>query len=92
VPSHSYSPLPFHALKQQQQQQPKTKTKKKKNKTVHLNDTLPSLAASKMSISGTQLLCALSKILPRRFHLSDAGLFLITTNFLASANQHQLSK
>jgi hypothetical protein len=32
------------------------------------------------------------KILPKRFHLSDAGLFLITTNLLAPANQHQLSQ
>ena len=30
--------------------------------------------------------------LPRRYHLKDAGLFLITTNFLAPANQHQLSQ
>ena len=29
------------------------------------------------------------KTLPRRCHLNDAGLFLITANFLASANQHQ---
>jgi hypothetical protein len=30
--------------------------------------------------------------LPRRFHLSDTSLFLITTNVLALANQHQLSQ
>ena len=41
-----------------------------------------------LAISETQPLC-FQKILPRRFHLSDAGLFLITTNFLAPANQHQ---
>ena len=28
----------------------------------------------------------------RRFHLSDAGLFLVTTNFLAPANHHKLSQ
>ncbi len=33
--------------------------------------------------------CALQKTLPRRCHLNDAGLFLITANFLAPANQHQ---
>ena len=38
----------------------------------------------------TASLCS-QKTLPRRFHLSDAGLFLITTNFIAPANQHQLS-
>jgi hypothetical protein len=30
------------------------------------------------------------KILPRRFHAGNAGLFLITTNFLVPANKHQL--
>jgi hypothetical protein len=29
-------------------------------------------------------------MLPRRFHLNDAGFFLITTDFLAPANHHQL--
>jgi hypothetical protein len=56
----------------------------------HLGDTytLPNEAAAKgttLPISGTQLLCA-----SRRFHLSDVGLFLITANFLAPANQLQL--
>ena len=36
-------------------------------------------------------LCS-QKTLPRRFHLSNAGIFLITTNFLAPTNQHQLSQ
>ena len=54
----------------------------------HLGDSyiLPSAAAAlgtMLAISGTQLLCALTKILPRRFHLSDASLFLITTQLLA---------
>ena len=39
----------------------------------------------------TAFLCS-HKTLPRRFHLNDAGLFLITTNFLAPANQHQFSQ
>jgi hypothetical protein len=39
----------------------------------------------------TASLCS-QKILPRRFHLSDAVLFLITANVLAPANQHQLSQ
>jgi hypothetical protein len=39
-------------------------------------------------ISETQPLC-FQKTLPRRFHLNDAGLFLITANFLAPANQYQ---
>jgi hypothetical protein len=39
----------------------------------------------------TVCLCS-QKTLPRRFHLSDAGLFIITANFLAPANQHQLSQ
>ena len=36
----------------------------------------------------TASLCS-QKTLPRRCHLNDAGLFLITANFLAPANQHQ---
>ena len=36
----------------------------------------------------TASLCS-QKTLPRRCHLNDAGLILITTNFLAPANQHQ---
>ena len=59
----------------------------------HLGDsyTLPSPATAQgttLAISGTQPLCS-QKTLPRRFYRSDAGLFLITTNFLALANQHQ---
>ena len=43
------------------------------------------------ALSGSQLLCAdLEDILPRRFHLSDAGLLLLTADFSAPANQHQL--
>ena len=46
-----------------------------------------------LSASATQLLCADSQeTLPRRSHLSDAGLFLITASFSAPANQHQLSQ
>jgi hypothetical protein len=37
----------------------------------------------------TASLCS-QKTLPKRFYLIDPGLFLITTNFLAPANQHQL--
>jgi hypothetical protein len=36
----------------------------------------------------TASLC-FQKTLPRRCHLNDAGLFLISANFLAPANQHQ---
>ena len=59
----------------------------------HLGDsyTLPSPATAQgttLAISGTQPLCS-QKTLPRRCHLNDAGLFLITANFLAPANQHQ---
>jgi len=32
------------------------------------------------------------KTLPRRFHVNDGSLSLISTNFLALANQHQLSQ
>ena len=32
------------------------------------------------------------KTLPRRFHFSGTSFFLITDNFLAPANQHQLSQ
>jgi hypothetical protein len=39
----------------------------------------------------TPSLCS-QKTFPRRFYFSDAGLFLITANFLAPANQHQLSQ
>ena len=53
----------------------------------HLDDsyTLPTTAAARgttLAISGTQLLYALRKHFPP---LSDAGLFLITANFLALA-------
>jgi hypothetical protein len=59
----------------------------------HLGDsyTLPRPATAQgttLAISGTQPLCS-QKTHPRRCHLSDAGLFLITANFLAPANQHQ---
>jgi hypothetical protein len=59
----------------------------------HLGDsyTLPSKAAeggTTLAIPGTHF----HKTLPRRFHLNDAVLFLITTNFLVPANQHQLSQ
>jgi hypothetical protein len=36
-------------------------------------------------------LCS-QETLPRRFHLNDAGLSLITTNFLGQAKQNQLSQ
>jgi hypothetical protein len=32
------------------------------------------------------------KTLPRRFHLNNAGLFLVTANFSAPAHQHWVSK
>ena len=59
----------------------------------HLGDsyTVPSPATAQnttVATSGTHSLCS-QKTLPRKFHLSDAGLFLITANFLAPANQHQ---
>ena len=66
------------------------------SKSVHLgiSYTLPIPAetwATTLAINGTQApLCSL-KTLPR-FHFNDAGLFLITVNFLALANQHQLSQ
>jgi hypothetical protein len=59
----------------------------------HLGDpyTLPSPAAPEvqpwLSLEHTTL--CFQKTLPRRCHLNDAGLFLITTNFLAPAKQHQ---
>ena len=55
------------------------------------SNTLPSPATAQgttLAISRTQPLCS-QKTLPRRCHLNDAGLFLITANFLAPANQHQ---
>ena len=62
----------------------------------HLGDsyTLPSSATAQgttLAISGTQPLCS-QKTLARRFCLNDAGLFLITVNFLAPANQHRESQ
>ena len=56
--------------------------------------TLPSPATAQsttLAISGTQPLGS-QKTLPRRWHLKDTGLFSITTNFLAPANQHQQSQ
>lgn len=45
------------------------------------------------SSSVPQLLCADPKeTSPRIFHLNNASLFLITTNFSAPAEQHQLSQ
>ena len=43
------------------------------------------------SLCKTASLCS-QKTLPRNFHLSDAGFFIITVYFLAPANQHQLSQ
>jgi hypothetical protein len=59
----------------------------------HLGDsyTLPSKVAARgttLAISGTQTICALRKHFPEDFN-SVAG-FLLTTNFLALANQNQL--
>jgi hypothetical protein len=39
----------------------------------------------------TASLCS-QETIPRRFHLNDACLFLIVANFLAPANQYQLSQ
>jgi hypothetical protein len=48
---------------------------------------------SNLAAFGAQLLYADDQeSLPKLFHLSDYGLFLITTNFLVPANQHQLSQ
>jgi hypothetical protein len=62
----------------------------------HLDDShtllSPTVArGTTLAISGTQPLYS-QKILPRRCHLNDADLFLIIANFLAPANQHQLSQ
>ena len=62
----------------------------------HLGNSyrLPSPATAQgttWAISGTQPLCS-QKTLPRRYHLNDAGLFLITANFFVPAIQHQLSQ
>jgi hypothetical protein len=59
----------------------------------HLHDsyTLPSAATAQgttLAISGKQPLYS-QKMLLRRFHLNDAGLFLITADFLTPANQHE---
>jgi hypothetical protein len=45
-----------------------------------------------ISISGKQLLQDLRKHLPKDFVSHDAGLFSINANFLAPANQYQLSQ
>jgi hypothetical protein len=60
----------------------------------HLGDsyTLLSPAAAQgttLAISGTQPLCDFGKTLPRKCHLKDSGLFLITAKFFPLANQHQ---
>lgn len=45
-----------------------------------------------LASSTLQLLCAeLEQTLPKRFHLSDAGLLLVPAPFLALGKQHQLS-
>jgi hypothetical protein len=59
----------------------------------HLGDpyTLPILLQQEYNrgyLWNTASLC-FQKTLPRRCHFNDAGLFLITANFLAPANQHQ---
>jgi hypothetical protein len=63
----------------------------------HLGDsyTLPSPAVTQgttLAISRTQLLCALRKHFPDFISVTLVSLFLITTNFIAPANQHPLSK
>ena len=59
----------------------------------HLDDsyTLQSThvtGGTTLVISETQFFLCSQKTLSRIFHLSNAGLFLITTNFLAPDNQH----
>jgi hypothetical protein len=58
---------------------------------LHISKPSCSMRYNLSCLWNTASLCS-QKILPRRFHLSDAGLFLITANFLAPANQHQLSQ
>jgi len=62
----------------------------------HLGDsyTLPSPAAAEVQpwLSLEQSFFVFSENTSRRFHLSIVGLFLITANFLAPDNQHQLSQ
>jgi hypothetical protein len=60
------------------------------------SNTLPSPAAAGGThnlayLWNTGSLCS-QKTFPRRFHLSNAGLFIITTNFLTPANLYQLSQ
>lgn len=86
------SPMAFHGLSQCQASAALLNSFMPSNQ-YHLGDpyTLPSPATAQcttLAISGTQPLCS-QKTLPRRCHLNDAGLFLITANFLAPANQHQ---
>lgn len=90
------SPMAFHGLWLCQEPQLLFMTPSCLQNQYHLGDsyTVPSLVTAQntsVAISGTHSLCS-QKTLPRRFHLSDAGLFLITANFLAPANQHQYSQ
>ena len=86
------SPVDFHGLSQCRASAALRDPSCLQNQ-YHLGDsyTLPSPATAQgttLAISGTQPLCS-QKTVPRRCHLSDAGLFLITDNFLAPANKHQ---
>ena len=58
---------------------------------LHITKSRCSMRYNLGYLWNTASLCS-QKTLPRRFHLSDAGLFTITANSLAPANQHQLSQ
>lgn len=59
---------------------------------LHHQVLLPVWGTS-LATSGTELLCADSQEkFPRRFHLLDAGLFMVTLNFLAPVDKNQLSE
>lgn len=51
------------------------------------------MSSTVLAASGTQHLHAdPEETLPKGFHLSDAGLFLIAANISAPADQHQVSQ
>jgi hypothetical protein len=58
---------------------------------LHINKYSCSTRYNLGYLWNTASLCS-QKTLSRRFHLGDAGLFLMTANFLAPGNQHRLSQ
>jgi hypothetical protein len=71
--------------RQDKTRQDKTRQDKTRQDKTRQDKTMALSSRTGIRITGSY------QTFPRRLYLSDAGLFLITSNFLAPDKQHQLS-